>query len=42
MARKYRRLLYHHRIIFFTKCNIDPEARPIHALSKYAKKNIPS
>lgn len=29
MARKYRRLLYHHRIIFFTKCNIDPEARPI-------------
>jgi len=29
MARKYRRLLSHHRIIFFTKCNIDPEARPI-------------
>ena len=29
MARKYRRLLYHNRILFFDKCSIDPEARPI-------------
>jgi hypothetical protein len=29
MARKYKRLLYHNRIIFFDKCSIDPEARLI-------------
>ena len=29
MARKYRRLLYHNRILFFDKCSIDPEVRSI-------------
>lgn len=27
-ARKYKRQLYNNTIIFFTRCSIDPEARP--------------
>ena len=48
MAKKYRRLLYQNRIIFFVKCNIDPEARStvykyraeygVHAYEKLAER----
>jgi 3-deoxy-D-manno-octulosonic acid (KDO) 8-phosphate synthase len=27
MAKKYRRLLYQNRLLFFVKCSIDPEGR---------------
>jgi hypothetical protein len=37
MARKYRRLLYHNRILFFDKCSIDPEVRTI--VHKYRAEN---
>ena len=37
MARKYRRLLYHNRILFFNKCSIDPEVRSI--VHKYRAEN---
>ena len=48
MAKKYRRLLYQNRILFFVKCSIDPEARStvykyraeygVHAYEKLAER----
>ena len=48
MAKKYRRLLYQNRLLFFVKCSIDPEGRStvhkyraeygVHAYEKLAER----